>query len=115
MTRILPVAAASAALLLAGCGSSSSSSSSSSSFAAQANSICAAAGAQINALPAPGNSLASVAASIDSQIPLEQAELTKLKALTPPSAQAADWQTALNNLEQTACDRAPGERGREGR
>ncbi len=100
MTRILPAVAASAALVLAGCGGSSSSSSSSN-FTSEANAICAQFGAQINALPAPSNTGAAAAASLDSQIPIEQAELAKLKALTPPSAQAADWRTAISNLEQT--------------
>ncbi len=100
MIRILPVAVtASAALLLAGCGGSSSSSSSSD-FTAQANAICAQFGAQIEALPAPGNTDASAAASLDAQIPIEQAELAKLKTLTPPSSSASEWNTALSNLEQ---------------
>ncbi len=102
MIRTLPVVvAASAALVLAGCGGSSSSSSSSSNFTSEANAICAQFGAQINALPAPSNTGASAAASLDAQIPIEQAEIAKLKALTPPSSQASDWQTALSNLEQT--------------
>jgi len=101
MTRILPLAAVSAALLLAGCGgSSSSSSSSSASFTSQANAICASFGAQIVALPTPGNTNTAQAASLQAQLPIEQAELAKLKTLTAPSSQAADWKTALSDEEQ---------------
>ena len=101
MIRILSVLAAGAALLIAGCGGSSSSSSSTASFAAQANAICAAEGAKIVALPAPGNDLASQGASLEAQLPIIQEELTKLKALTPPSGQEALWKSTLSDLDQS--------------
>jgi hypothetical protein len=96
MTRILPLAVVGAALALAGCGGSSGSSSSSSAdFTSQANAICASSGAQIVALPAPDNTASGQAASIQAQLPIEQAEVAKLKTLTPPSSQEATWKSTL--------------------
>ncbi len=102
MNKILSLAAVGAAVFLAGCGGgSSSSSSSTASFADQANAICAKYGAQINALPAPGNTAASVAASLDAELPIIQAELAEIKKLTPPSGQEALWASTLSDLEQS--------------
>ena len=101
MTRTLPLAAVGAALLLAGCGGSSgSSSSSSSSFVASANKICAATGAQIEALPAAGNTTTSIAIALGGEIPLITSELSQLKALKPPSSDASDWSSTLSDLAQ---------------
>jgi len=107
MTRMLRIGVVGATLLIAGCGGGSSHSSTSttakapsSPFATQANAICAAAGAKIDALPIPASAGTAQAAAIIAQLPIESAELAQLRQLTPPAAQAANFRTALDNLAQ---------------
>lgn len=85
-------------LAVAGCGSSGGAATPD--FAARADAICARADAQIEALPKPGASLAAIATSTSAEVPIVQAEVTQLAALTAPSAKRAQFAQALATAHQ---------------
>lgn len=68
-----------ACLVLAACGSSGPS------FVARANAICAKANERIEALPAPGNTLADYLSAVRAEIPLVRHEISRLATIRPPT------------------------------
>jgi hypothetical protein len=76
-------------LVLAGCGSSGGATTPH--FAARADAICARADAQLEALPRSGATLRAIAASTSAEVPIVQAEVTQLAALTAPHAERTQF------------------------
>jgi hypothetical protein len=87
-------ATAALGLLLVGCGAAKGTPD----FVAKANAICAGANRQVEALPTQADTLRGLVASVSAEVPLAQAELTKLKALTAPSGKEAIFAKVLTNL-----------------
>jgi hypothetical protein len=83
------------ALTLAACGSSKS-------LATQANAICAAANKQVRALPKSPNTLQGLASSAQRELPIGQAEIAKLAALTAPAGERARFGGAISDLREEA-------------
>ncbi|MGA2471610.1 MAG: hypothetical protein ABSG64_13090 [Solirubrobacteraceae bacterium] len=83
------------AVFVAGCGSSNQTPS----FVARATAVCVKANAAVEHLGQPTN-LAGAKSELRVLIVTEQAELTGLKALTPPSAQRAAYAVVLRTLPE---------------
>lgn len=81
------------AIFLAGCGGTSNRPTPQ--FAAIANAICVNADREVEALPAAGRSLDSLAAAARREIPIVRSELTQLSALTAPPGEASRFAVAL--------------------
>jgi hypothetical protein len=81
-------------LALAGCGSSGGAATPH--FAARADAICARADAQIEALRRSGASLPAIATTTAAEVPIVQAEVTQLAALTAPHAERTQFAQTLS-------------------
>lgn len=87
--RRLPVLAV--ALVVAGCGSSRATSK----FVAQANAICTKADKQIEAIAPPEAAISAYVAAAREEVPIVQAEISRLATLKPPSGERVPFAQAI--------------------
>jgi outer membrane PBP1 activator LpoA protein len=87
--RHLPVLAL--ALVLAGCASSRATSK----FVARANAICTNADKQIEAIATPKAAISAYVAAAREEIPIVQAEISRLATLKPPRGERAPFAQAI--------------------
>ena len=93
------IAVLGAAAVIAGCGGGSSDSSSADDFRQQADEICADANDRLAAVPAPQTN-AQILDSLQAGLPIQADELARLKALDPPEDLQADFDQAVDLLQQ---------------
>jgi hypothetical protein len=93
------IAVLGAAALIAGCGGGSSDSSSADDFRQQADQVCADANERLAAVPEP-TSNAQILDTLQAGLPIQADELAKLKALDPPDDLQADFDQAVDLLQQ---------------
>jgi hypothetical protein len=93
------IAVLGAAALIAGCGGGSSGSSSADDFRRQADQVCADANERIAAVPEP-TSNAQILDTLQAGLPIQADELAQLKALDPPDDLQADFDQAIDLLQQ---------------
>ena len=93
------IAVLGAAAVIAGCGGGSSDSSSADDFRQQADQICADANDRLAAVPAPQTN-AQILDALQAGLPIQADELAQLKALDPPADLQADFDQAVDLLQQ---------------